>query len=313
MNWIKIESNTPDKIEVFQMSEILGIDPDAVLGKLIRLWIWFDENTVNGVTPSVTKALLNRYTCNAKLVDAALQVGWLIESDDKKHLIVPNYERHNSNNAKSRCLSAKRVGKMRKRNKSVTDVTLKDDNSVTDVTENEESALPKRYTKRNIDKIRIEEEEERNTSSTTTVNTDSEDLKNHPLIVPFIPLIKKYTALPVLSKSYPKSAVISCDAELQAAQDLCFVSGDDFKSLIKSKLNSTSLSNALTTTTCPLLPLKQAAAYVIKDLSAKSADKRQSKPKEILTKEEERLLEQGKIRYNAEGSLEKVPEAWGDE
>lgn len=30
-SWIKVEVITPDKPEIFQIAEILGIDPDAVL------------------------------------------------------------------------------------------------------------------------------------------------------------------------------------------------------------------------------------------------------------------------------------------
>ena len=37
-DWIKIEENTPDKPEVHKMASILGIDPDAVVGKLVRVW-----------------------------------------------------------------------------------------------------------------------------------------------------------------------------------------------------------------------------------------------------------------------------------
>ncbi|HDV0969774.1 TPA: hypothetical protein RHZ68_000076 [Escherichia coli] len=36
-SWIKVEVITPDKPEIFQIAEILGIDPDAVLGKLVRI------------------------------------------------------------------------------------------------------------------------------------------------------------------------------------------------------------------------------------------------------------------------------------
>lgn len=39
---------TPDKPEVFQLSEILNLDPDAVLGKLVRLWAWADQQTIDG-------------------------------------------------------------------------------------------------------------------------------------------------------------------------------------------------------------------------------------------------------------------------
>jgi len=36
-DWIKLEHTTPDKPEVFAMADTLGIDPDAVTGKLCRV------------------------------------------------------------------------------------------------------------------------------------------------------------------------------------------------------------------------------------------------------------------------------------
>lgn len=48
--WIKVEMTTPDKIEVLSMARLLKIrDWDAVVGKLIRLWVlWADLHTVDG-------------------------------------------------------------------------------------------------------------------------------------------------------------------------------------------------------------------------------------------------------------------------
>jgi hypothetical protein len=37
-DWIKIEISTPDKPEVAIIAECLKIDPDAVVGKLFRIW-----------------------------------------------------------------------------------------------------------------------------------------------------------------------------------------------------------------------------------------------------------------------------------
>lgn len=57
-SWIKVEVITPDKPEIFQIAEILGIDPDAVLGKLVRIWAWADQQTIDGNAGSVTKEYL---------------------------------------------------------------------------------------------------------------------------------------------------------------------------------------------------------------------------------------------------------------
>ncbi|HEN3655088.1 TPA: hypothetical protein U5E37_003057 [Yersinia enterocolitica] len=47
-SWIKVEVITPDKPEIFQLAEILNVDPDTVLGKLIRVWVWADQQTIDG-------------------------------------------------------------------------------------------------------------------------------------------------------------------------------------------------------------------------------------------------------------------------
>ena len=61
MSWIKLETHTFDKVEVYSIAQELGIDSDAVIGKCCRVWAWFDANTTDGVTLSVTSALLDRY------------------------------------------------------------------------------------------------------------------------------------------------------------------------------------------------------------------------------------------------------------
>jgi hypothetical protein len=50
-DWIKFDTSTPDKPEVFEMAAELGIDPDAVVGKLLRVWKWFDQQTTDGNAP----------------------------------------------------------------------------------------------------------------------------------------------------------------------------------------------------------------------------------------------------------------------
>ena len=61
-DWIKIEHVTPDKPEVWEMAELLGIDADSVAGKLLRIWIWADQQTISGNARSVTFALDRKST-----------------------------------------------------------------------------------------------------------------------------------------------------------------------------------------------------------------------------------------------------------
>lgn len=111
-SWIKLEVITPDKPEVYQLAEILNIDPDAVLGKLFRIWCWADQHTTNGNAGSVTKILLDRVAYVSGFADALLSVGWLKNVDGA--LVFPNFERHNGESSKKRALTNRRVAEHRK-------------------------------------------------------------------------------------------------------------------------------------------------------------------------------------------------------
>lgn len=118
-DWIKVETTTPDKPEVIAMAEILGIDQDAVFGKLMRIWIWADAQTIDGNAGgngvSVTFAFLDRCTCVTGFGAALEKVGWLIRSEDGR-LTFPNFSRHNGSTAKTRALTARRVALHKKGN-----------------------------------------------------------------------------------------------------------------------------------------------------------------------------------------------------
>lgn len=106
-DWIKFEVATPDKPEVYQLADMANIDPDAAVGKLLRVWSWFDQQTQDGNAPSVTKKLLDRSVCVTGFCDFMISVGWMDEANGVIHL--SNFERHNGKTAKNRALTAKRV------------------------------------------------------------------------------------------------------------------------------------------------------------------------------------------------------------
>jgi len=109
-DWIKIQNVTPDKPEVFHVAEDLGIDPDAVVGKLVRIWIWADQQTYDGNARSVTLALLDRVAGVTGFAKAMQDCGWLVPAGDgKRGFIFPHFERHNGKSAKRRALTSIRV------------------------------------------------------------------------------------------------------------------------------------------------------------------------------------------------------------
>ena len=106
-DWIKFELTTMDKPEVCLIADLAGIDPDAVVGKLMRVWAWFDQQTENGNAPSVSKKLLDRSVGVTGFCDHMKSVGWMAEAEGV--ISLPHFERHNGKTAKNRLLTAKRV------------------------------------------------------------------------------------------------------------------------------------------------------------------------------------------------------------
>jgi hypothetical protein len=122
VSWIKFETSTSDKPEVWQIADSLGIDPDAVVGKLLRIWAWFDDQTENGNAPLTVGALLDRRVGVSGFVKAMIAAGWMHEKNGV--LTLPNFDRHNGETAKSRALTAKRVAKHKEKGNATANAPL---------------------------------------------------------------------------------------------------------------------------------------------------------------------------------------------
>ena len=117
-DWIKIEHVTIDKPEIFAVAEELEISVEEAFGHVFRIWVWCDQQSVNGNALSVTKNALDRIAQRYGTATAMENAGWLTTKNDK--LYIPNFERHNGETAKKRALTKKRVDKHRNAS-SVTD------------------------------------------------------------------------------------------------------------------------------------------------------------------------------------------------
>ena len=122
-DWIKVEHATPDKPEVYTMATILGIDPDAVVGKLVRFWTWCDQQSISGNALTVTDSVLDRITHQPGFSDALRKVAWLEVRSGS--LQVPRFDRHNGQTSKARAVCNRRVADHRNKCNapSVTNVT----------------------------------------------------------------------------------------------------------------------------------------------------------------------------------------------
>lgn len=110
--WLKFECSLPEKPETLAITVAMGWDdPDLTVGKLMRLFRWFDQQTVSGNAPNVTAALLDRIIGVTGFIGAVASVGWIVV--DESGISLANFERHNGTTAKSRAQTAKRVANHR--------------------------------------------------------------------------------------------------------------------------------------------------------------------------------------------------------
>lgn len=123
--WLKIEHSTPDKPEVGEIAQILGIKPDAVMGKLIRVWAWASQNCHgDGVTSVTVLSTIDRIAGKKGFAKSMQKVKWLrikITKNQQK-LIFANFDYHMSKSAKARAVAQKR--KQRERDNDKKDVTV---------------------------------------------------------------------------------------------------------------------------------------------------------------------------------------------
>jgi hypothetical protein len=110
-DWIKLQKDTPDKPEILAMSSRLGIDSDAVVGKLVRIWSWFDTHTTSGNASCVTYSFLDRLAGVTGFAEQMALVGWLEQIGHD--LKLSNFGYHNGETAKTRALGKNRTKKSR--------------------------------------------------------------------------------------------------------------------------------------------------------------------------------------------------------
>lgn len=111
--WIKLRHDLCDAPEIRRLARACGVTRDDVLGKLFRLWSWFDRHSIDGMVADETSDLVDELVGLSGFAAALVSVGWLAE--DKFGIVIPNWDRHNSETAKQRTLSAERQQKHREK------------------------------------------------------------------------------------------------------------------------------------------------------------------------------------------------------
>jgi hypothetical protein len=120
-DWIKVEKSTPRKPEVLRLAVLLNIHPDHAFGLCCRFWSWCDDNLTNSNAQGVTESLLDALLGRDGFASALVQVGWLQARQGS--LVIPNFDLHLSQGAKSRALAARRQAQHRSRKSNAESVT----------------------------------------------------------------------------------------------------------------------------------------------------------------------------------------------
>jgi hypothetical protein len=110
--WLKFDSSLPEKPETMAITAAMGWeDTDLAVGKLMRLFRWFDQHTTDGNARGVTPALLDRVIGATGFCAAVANAGWLVVIEGG--LALRSFDKHNGATAKSRAATAKRVAQHR--------------------------------------------------------------------------------------------------------------------------------------------------------------------------------------------------------
>lgn len=110
-SWLKVRHDLEDAPELRRIARATGIDRDAVLGKLFRVWSWFDRHSAAGRLEAVELEDLDDRVACPGFAAAMLAVGWLEQTAGG--LEIPHWERHNGESAKSRALAQARMARAR--------------------------------------------------------------------------------------------------------------------------------------------------------------------------------------------------------
>lgn len=110
--WLKVEHHIAEKPEVFQIASACKMDPDLVVGRLIKIWAWASRNCpAGGRTHIAAFAHLNTLGGHERFAESMVEAGWLKLKDTEMTFV--NFDRHISQSAKERALNAANKAKHR--------------------------------------------------------------------------------------------------------------------------------------------------------------------------------------------------------
>jgi hypothetical protein len=109
--WIKMRVDLASDPAVIRIRRATGIDADAVVGKLHRLWAWADTHTEDGTASGLDAEWVDELVGVKGFAVAMQSAGWLEVDADQVRFA--NFGRHNGRPAKTRALGKTRVERFR--------------------------------------------------------------------------------------------------------------------------------------------------------------------------------------------------------
>ena len=110
--WIKIETHTPDKAEIRHAARLCHCSQAEAFLAFFRVWAWLDEQTDDGRVEFFTAEDADDIAGLSGFGAALAEVRWIMFGPGGA--VVANWDRHNGQSAKRRCLDAERKRVVRK-------------------------------------------------------------------------------------------------------------------------------------------------------------------------------------------------------
>jgi hypothetical protein len=110
-DWLKMRHDIGDDPATIRIAALCGLDEDAVVGKLHRIWSWADRHTADGHAEGIGLAWVDRTVRCDGFGAAMVSVGWMEETESG--MAFPRFDRHCGNTAKVRALAKTRMERAR--------------------------------------------------------------------------------------------------------------------------------------------------------------------------------------------------------
>lgn len=111
--WAAIDCNLATKPEVLELVDETGEPADAVIGRMVQLWLWAAMNSEDGTARMTVRRLGKLFGGGDAFWTCVQRVGWLDVDEENGTVAIPGWERRFSSAAKTRAQAAVRHARER--------------------------------------------------------------------------------------------------------------------------------------------------------------------------------------------------------